>query len=340
MSFTLYQRPGSPNWYASITVPGRDRLRTSCRTPIKKRARKFAEAIEQKEWDRRTTGDGKTLTFAEAVMLYRKDGKPTQYLKPLVRYFKNQTIDSIKPGHIKAAAAAIYPGANPATWNRQAVTPARAVINHAAERGLTHNIKVRRFHESRPIRKAPAADWLPAFMAAAPPRIAALALFMRVTAARVGQAIEMEWESVDLSEGIAIVPAAKGHPERRAFLTPECVAALANIEGKRTGRVFGFRSRRRVYDPWRATCEAAGIPYVSTHSAGRRAFATEMARAHIDPKTAADLGGWKSVRIMLDIYTDSAASREVVNRVFSGSMASQKSDIGIPISGKMQGKSK
>lgn len=323
MSFTRYKRRGSPHWQIAITVPGRKRIRRSSRTPDKKRANALAEAIEAKEWDRRTTGDESALTFAEAVMLYRRDGGSAQYLAPLVKHFKDRSVTGILAADIKAAASELYPKATAATWNRQVVTPARFVINHAADRGLASHIKVKKFLELRPVRKAPVADWLPAFLDHAPPRMAALALLMRVTAARIGQAIDLDWNAVNLTEAIAIIPSAKNHADRKAFLTPECVAALANIDGERKGLVFGFRSRRRVYDAWYAVCDAAGIARVGTHDAGRRAFATSMAHAGVDPKTAADMGGWKSVRIMLEIYTDSAASREVLNRVFSGTTASQ-----------------
>lgn len=324
MSVKLYRRPESPHWHAAITVPGRDRIRTSCRTTDKKRARALAEALEAKEWKRRTDGEESTLTFSEAVMLYRKDGKPTRFLLPLVKHFKDRSIASFTIGDVRAAAAAIYPTASAATWNRQVITPVRSVINHAADRGLAERADIKKFRELRPVRKAaPAADWLPAFIASAEPRVAALALFNRVTGARVGQAISIEWKAVDLSSGTVVIPAAKGHPERRAYLTPELIAMLANLPGYRAGRVFGFRSRRRVYDPWRAACDAAGIPYVPTHPAGRRGFATDMARAGVDPKTAADLGGWATMRIMLEAYVDSAASREVVNRVFSSTLTTQ-----------------
>jgi integrase len=148
----------------------------------------------------------------------------------------------------------------------------------------------------------------------APANLAALALFMRITGARIGQAVALKWEAVDLSAKSVIVLPAKGYPERTAFITNDMVAMLANLD--KGGPVFGFKYRWSVYGPWRATCEAAGIAYVRPHSAGRRAFATAMSRAGVDPKTAAELGGWKSIRLMLDIYTDSNASAAVVNEVF------------------------
>lgn len=315
MPHHLYRRSDTPNWWIDIKVKGRRRIRRSAGTPDRKIAKALASRIEAAEWGRLIHGDSATLTFAEAVLMYVEDGHSDLYTAKLVSYFMNDKVADIKPGHIRAAAPVIYPGAKPATWNRQVIVPARAVINHAASKELAEFIKVKNFPELRPVRRAPAADWLPAFMTHAGPGLAALALFMRITAARIGQAVTLGWDAVDLKAGTAIVPPAKGYPERVAYLTRDIVAMLANLE-KGRGPVFGFKRRWAVYKPWQAACEAAGIPYVRPHSAGRRAFATTMSRAGVDPKTAAELGGWKSMRLMLEIYTDSNASPAVVNEVF------------------------
>jgi integrase len=315
MPHNVYRRPGSDNWWIDIQVKGRKRLRRSAGTTDEGRAKALAERLEAQEWNRLLHGDTATLTFAEAVIIYVDDGKPEAFLAPLVKHFKDRLVASIGPEDIKAAAKVLYPDAKPATWNRQVVVPARAVINHAAGKRLASYIRVKTFKELRPVRKAPAADWLPAFMAHANPRIAALALFMRVTAARIGQAIEMRWGAVDLQSGQAIIPAAKGFPERLARLTPELVALLANLE-KGKGPVFGYQHHWSIYKPWRKACEDAGIPVVMPHTAGRRAFATAMRAAGVDPKTAAARGGWASIRLMLDVYAGEDEDPGLIDRVF------------------------
>lgn len=315
MPYRKYTRKGSPNIWLSIKIKGRRRIRRSAGTADGKIADALAQRIEAKEWSRLIHGDPASLTFAEAVMIYVDDGHDARFTAPLVAHFKDMPLSDMKPGHIRTAARSIYPDAKSATWNRQVIVPARAVINHAASKGLAQFIKVDRFPELRPVRKAPEAHWLPGFLAHAEPRLACLALFMRTTAARIGQTIALEWNALDLAAGTAIIPPAKGYPERKAFLPPDVVARLANLNRGR-GPVFGFVNRWEVYRPWRETCAAASIPYIGPHSAGRRAFATAMSRAGVDPKTAAELGGWKSMRLMLEVYTDSAASPEVINRVF------------------------
>ncbi|MDZ5697814.1 hypothetical protein [Chelativorans sp. M5D2P16] len=58
---------------------------------------------------------------------------------------------------MREAARILYPGASPATWNRQVVTPVRAIINFAAEEGLCDHFRMKRFPEGQK-RQRPAGD--------------------------------------------------------------------------------------------------------------------------------------------------------------------------------------
>lgn len=325
MSNHVYRRTGSPHWHFSVTVPGRGRIRKSSGTDVKKDAEKLAAKIEAQEWKRHTDGDENTFTFAEAVIVYVADGKPNDYLGPLNAHFKARTVKSIRPGDIQAAARILYPGLSPATQNRQAIVPARAVINHAADRGLCPHIRVKLFRETPPARRAVDDPWLRRFRAHAPLKYAALVSLMATTGARIGQAIEIHWDEVNLQQGEVMIPPAKGYPERIGYLTPELVADLANLRAakplrkrqKGHGLVFGLTSRSSVYRPWRAICEAAGIDYLPTHQSGRHTFFTTMiVRNGIDPKTAAELGGSASPSLLLKTYVHPENPREVIHKVF------------------------
>lgn len=320
----IYKRKGSDRWWIDIKVKGRRRIRRSSGTSVRKLAEDLAETIEAQEWDRLVKGDPATLTFAEAVKLYLADGHKAQYLKPLVTHFKDTRVASIKAGHIRAACRVLYPKAKAATWNRQVITPARAVINHAAGKDLAAFIKVERFPELKPVRPIPAVDWLERFIEAAPANLGALALFMRITGARIGQAVDTEWADIDLGAGTAIIPAAKGFPERRAQLTQEMVTMLANLPEERKGRVFGYIHRWSVYKGWRRVCNAAGLPYITSHLTGRRGFFTAMARAGFDPKTAGQLGGLSSPRLVLGIYTEANTDPGIISSVFENHLSQSK----------------
>jgi len=280
-------------------------------------------------------------------MLYEGAGKPDTYLIPLTRHFSGRKVVSITAGEIRAAAQELYPGASPATWNRQGIVPARAVINHCAELGKCPYIKVKLFKESPPAKRAVNEAWVKAFVANAEnPRIAAIEFMMWITGARISQVLSLTWEDdIRLNEAMAKIPAAKGFPERWAHLTPEMVAMLANLnskrdkDGNRVGLVFDYAHRWSIYKPWRATCERAGIPYIQPHQAGRHSFFTEtIARNKVDASTAAKLGGSKSPHILFKTYVHTEDdTRSVIEDVF-GTKRSQRPKNASKKSANMVGK--
>ncbi len=326
MPYRAYRKKGTDNWWIDVKVKGRERIRRSSGSPDKATAEKIAAKVEAQEWRREIDGDTATTTFAEAVMDYVADDKNPDFLDKLVKHFKDTPLVKIKAGHIRSACRIIYPHAKPATWNRQVITPARAVINHAAAKDIVPFIKVPNFPVVSTPRRAPDGEWIAKFIAAAKPRMGALMLLLRTTGARIGQALDMEWKDFDLARGIAMVPhtdKGKGYPAREVELTPQLVAMLANLDGPRTGQVFGYKRRGSgLYKAIKAVCAKAGIEYVTTHPAGRRGFFTTMHRAGVDVKTAAKRGGLASTRLALEIYTDDDESRGLITDVF-GTFESQ-----------------
>ena len=192
-------------------VAGR-RIHESTGTTDEKLAAEIKAERESREYKRRLYGPESVLTFAQAVAIYLDAGKSERFLAPLVRHFKDTTLREIKPGAITQAAVALYPRGSAATRNRQAIAPAAAVINHAAEAGLCPPIRVRRFKVQKTIRPFADLEWIEAFSDAAAPKLSALAWFMFLTGARIGSATKLRWEDVDLVAGsvIARKPKAAG----------------------------------------------------------------------------------------------------------------------------------
>ena len=252
--------------------------------------------------------------FEDAVVSYKRAGGDGRFTHLLTNYFAGTPVRDILPGHVQDAARAIYPTAKPATRNRQALTPASAIINHAAERGWCGIIRIKRFPEDKVTRVAATREWLDAFMAEAEPEIAALALFMFTTGARISEALSLRWEDVEGRN--AHIRKTKSGAGRDCILSREVslrIVALVPVNG----RVFRYASRRWVYTKWQAACTRAGIPYIRPHQAGRHAFATEMIVRHgVDPMTTAKLGGWASTR-MLDRYAHPEGLEGVVDKVFA-----------------------
>jgi integrase len=229
-------------------------------------------------------------------------------------------VKDITGPEIRKAAKAIYPDAQPSTWNRQAITPARAVINHIADAKGWPKISVKRFKEERKMRAAGNKQWLDVFYKTAKkldmPETAAIARFMFETATRVSEACRLTWEHVSLQEGVAFLEKTKTTP-RKVFLTRAMVIDLANIRSLHPTLVFAAANRSTIKKRFDKVIKAAGLARLTSHEIGRHGFATEMiVRNGVDVATTADHGGWKSRRLLMETYVEGDADREVIDRVF------------------------
>lgn len=334
----IHQRGGI--WHIRGTVAGR-RIRASTGTRDRDTAERIRAETEARAHRQHLYGAGQETTFADAALIYQQAGKSRRYLAPLIRKIGKRRIDSITPGEIRMLAQQLYPNAKPATLNRSVVKPARAVINHAADMGLCRPIKIKRFPEQPVVRQAVDRAWIDAFRAGAiaclqphvAQRLGTLALLMFQTGARLGEAIKLAPEHLDLAQRIAVLPAelTKTRTERVLYLTQELADEMARLPMRRTHygrgkrRVFGWADTRGPIVPWHRACTEAGIPYRMRHEAGRHSFATEMiVRQGIDVVTTGKMGGWRDVRVLLG-YAHAEGLPEVAERVFGTKLTQRNS---------------
>lgn len=313
----VVQRKGRKGYYVTGTVAGR-RIRESAGTDQRKvaeevRAKREAELIRESLF-----GAANSTTFAQAAIVYLEAGHSERFLTPIIKSIGERRIADLSPGAIRDLAVQLYPNGKAATRNRQVLAPVTAVINCAADRGLCQPIRIKRFREVKAQRQSVDRHWIDAFRQSAPnPWIGALALFMFTTGARLGEALAVTPEQIDLLSRVVRVPQTKNGEPHDYLLTPEMAAELHGLE-PRSGRTFGYTQRRHVYAAWKDACEGAGLDYVPPHQAGRHSFATEMiVRAKQDVATTAALGNWKSPRLLLERYAHAEKLREASDRVFA-----------------------
>lgn len=306
--------------YATGTIAGR-RIRQSLGTRDRSQAPELCAQYEAKLWKRHTYGEEAVRTFEEAALSYLRQGGEGRFLPPVLRHFKGRAIGSIKPGEIRAMALALYPKAAAVTRNRQAIVPARAVINHAHDLGWCGPIKVQQF-ETLKSRKHKPVDraWLDAFMAEADrsklPHLSAIVLFMHQTAARVSEAVRLTGEHVDLGRRVAILARTKTDEWSPRRLTAELVARIAGLGLEDGKRVFGYTDPKAVNRRMKAVCKRAGIAVRTTHSAGRHSFGTIIYNRTGNTKVAMDGGGWKSARLFMETYVHSSDAGAAAAAVF------------------------
>jgi hypothetical protein len=86
-------------------------------------------------------------TFSEAAQSYIDNVGNNKYLPPIIEYFKEKRLEEIYPFDVRKMATDLYSDHKNSTLNRQAITPARAVIMHGYERGWCNLIRIRKFKE-------------------------------------------------------------------------------------------------------------------------------------------------------------------------------------------------
>jgi integrase len=231
MSLKLIVRGGV--YYIHGTI-GSQRIRRSLKTRDRASAEILCAEIEARLIRESVYGPEHETTFADAALKFLEAGRPRRYVAALIRALGQKRLATIKPGDIKALALELYPNAKGSTRNCSVVAPAMAIINHGAQLGLCHPIRVKKFPEAKVIRRAVDRNWIKAFRARASPRLGALALFMFTTGARVGEAMALEPSHFDLDNKVAVLPTSKTGDPRVFYLTDEMVAVLRALPPRAT----------------------------------------------------------------------------------------------------------
>ena len=270
------------------------------------------------------------LTFSGAVLKYNAKPREAIYLTKIIPIIGNQKVRDISGKSVKDMAKKLYPYAACDTWRRQVISPVRAVINNAHELRLCAPIRIKAFtrteiveqdrfrgKQSRVAKQPSNWEWIEAFRAQAftdrLPYMAALALFMFTTGARVSQSCDIRRpRDIDLSQSRVFLPAAKGHPAQWIDIIPAMVVDIANLTPK-NGLLFGYRSRSSINGTWARICDRAKIDHIAPHAAGRHGFGTELlVRQEVDAVTIAKAGRWSSPRVPLETYAHAENTKDKV----------------------------
>ncbi|RUV98266.1 site-specific integrase [Mesorhizobium sp. M5C.F.Ca.IN.020.14.1.1] len=294
--------------------------------------------FERREIKRDLIGDERALIFADAVLLYPANPMEAGDLAKILPHLEDRAVASITPQEVRNLGAVLYPMGSTDTWQRHVVTPVRAVINNAHDLGKCPPIRIKAFSKperlkqdrirgkSSRIEKVPGSwEWLLAFRKKANRYQAAMAHFMFVTGARIGQAAELLPEDLDLQNARVWMPEAKGMEAQWVDIPMDLVVELANLRPRRPrkgphgktrakeARVFGYASKDGVYKAWKTACKRAGIPVIMPHAAGRHGFATEMlVRQKLDARTVAKAGRWADMALMQKTYTHDEDTKDKV----------------------------
>ncbi|BCH12023.1 hypothetical protein MesoLj131c_62810 [Mesorhizobium sp. 131-3-5] len=255
MPLTIYKR-GRFYWLTG-TVPTREgehRVHESTGQTDERQADKVRlsrENAAQREID---LDPKDRYTFAQAVELYLNAGKDDRFVLPLLDHFKDTRISDMTGTDVRAAAKVLYPTAVYTTWNRQAVSPARAVINFAADEGKCREVLIKGFSKndrdarrsSAPPKRAVDRSYINTFRDHSDdPRLSALMLFLFQTGARISDALKLEDEStdIDLVNRKVIFRDMKNGEDGEADLTIEMVYEIQQLREWKRERLAAWEVR-------------------------------------------------------------------------------------------------
>ena len=224
----------SPNWTIRGTYLGIAIDRTAG-TPQKKLAARVLAKLKADVECGALTPAG-APTFASAALSYVKAGGSTRFLSPLVEHLETTPLTRIDQAEIDRVAAALYPNGGPATRNRQVYTPVSAILRHAGVAIVIRRPKGAQGTPRTAWLEPPQAFALMSASDAVGPTFSALVTFLLYTGARLGEALALKWEDVDLDRKRVTIRQTKTEGVRAAVLPEFVVDAMAPLS--RRGRVF------------------------------------------------------------------------------------------------------
>jgi integrase len=312
-----FDKTGKANGFTIVGYVAGQRIRRRAQSNRADLARQEARHLETEMLRTAWLGERRgARSFAEAALSYLEAMPRSEHTQDYVRRITLALGEKTRVGQVDQDAAIrlrrlILPAdAQPSTYTRQIVTPLRAILRHAAERGWCE----------LPIIRAPKAPagrtcyLLPEeterLIAAAAPHLQPLLIFLLGTGARMAEAIYLDWRDVDLVGARAIFWAnqTKGGKRRNAHLPPRVVAALANLP-HHEGPVFlsdkgrPYADRRGSYggqikNGWKGAIRRAGLDRALSPHDLRHTWASWHYALHRDLLALKIEGGWSSVLLV------------------------------------------
>ncbi len=256
--------PGKTPYYAARGKHYGVRVNNSTKARTEKDAKRVVKKWER-EIERGHFAEPNAPTFASAAADYMTAGGDARFLLPLINHFLELPLKAIDQAAIDQAAIALYPGATPATRNRQVYTPVSAIQKYAGV-----ELKLRRPKGSRG-RQVTA--WLQqaehAFMIIDQAEkddleFGLFLTFLLYSGERLTSALSLTCDNLSLEDQTAYFGKTKNGDPRTVYLTPHMIAELANHpRGLERGRekVFRFHKSSALYFRLESACmQASGLP--------------------------------------------------------------------------------
>lgn len=241
-----------------------------------------------------------TPTFESVALAYMQAGGERRFLAPVLQHFAGAVMP-LDQAAIDAAATTLYPTGTPATRNRNVYTPVSAVHRHggyaivlkrpkgAQGERRTDYLTAEQLLDVLGVSEKADAEWH------------AFLTLLAYTGLRLGEALALRCDKLDLGGSRATVGKTKNGEARTVHLPPVVVAALGNHPrglDRGDSRVFPVYAKSAMLNGWlRATCATAGVtlPEGLAFHIFRHTYGTLM-RQHggLTREGLVETGAWRS----------------------------------------------
>jgi len=192
-------------------------------------------------------------TFKRAADAYCEFVSPSRanilIINRLTGVIGDKVCSEINHKDLVDAATILYPTLKASSKNRQVMTPASAILRYAAEMKWCAPWEIKRFKEQKPETKALRPEERDLVMSVAwNAEVTALLTFLFFQGMRIGDALKLVWEKVNLDLSEFYTRIGKTDEWETKPLDPDATVALANLPvgpAGRTGRGFPLEEPRR-----------------------------------------------------------------------------------------------
>lgn len=242
------------------------------------------------------------ISFVEAAEMYINSGGGSQYMAPIIKAVGLMKVEQIRQSDLDTMSLKLYPKGSNATRNRQAYTPFIAVMNYAANSDFCPLRKWRRPKAGDKIRKPRFADFteMAFFYNAAKPHIKIIIVLLTYTGLRMGEAVNLLWQDIDLDKQWAIIRKTKTGKPRGVPLHRAVIKELSKVKdrsgyvlrsrGGNEGYVRNYRGGNMARKSKESALRNGGIDHLTWHDL-RHTCATWLQMAGIDRETRQDILG-------------------------------------------------
>ena len=314
-----YPATGNSTYYIRGTTKDRRRVKLGTSKDLTlKQARK--QAVEALSGEYRPG----SLTFSQAFEAYAKSGEYSgkrsisrerkRFEKVVEPILGSKSIRAIDVTDVHAVMAALNASLSDATRNRY-LAMLRSIFRYSVAQGFSdkdpsRSIKLRRevpvklyeVNDAFIGRLRLAVDWLDD----ANPRTACLVELLLLTGIRIGEALTLQWDDVNLPTRHITLRFTKSGKVRHVPISDECVKLLSRmvegtVESPPNGWLFpssrGYSHMSRPVRTWKRACHAVGLPLSLRFHDLRHIFASACVKEGIPLYTVQGLLGHSSIRM-------------------------------------------